>query len=105
EGNVRLQADYHHHDAGNLALLMVGLGILFAVLLYYARVLDPAEAKEQFPAVHTFLTRKWYFDELYSAGVVRPSLVVAHWFKAFDLIVIDGVIHGLAWLIVRVARW
>ncbi len=37
--------------------------------------------KEQFPAVHAFLTHKWYFDELYSAMVVRPALVVAHWFR------------------------
>ena len=41
--------------------------------------------KEQFPAVHAFLTHKWYFDELYSAIVVRPALVVAHWFRWFDL--------------------
>ncbi len=102
--NVRQIADLHHHDAGNLALLMVALGILFAVLLYYARALDPAEAKEQFPGVHSFLSHKWYFDELYSAAVVRPSLVVAHWFKWFDLKVIDGIIHGAAWLVLKIER-
>ena len=48
-------------------------------LLYYYRVLDPAEAQEQFPGVHRFLRHKWYFDELYSVMLVRPALVVADW--------------------------
>ena len=47
--------------------------------------------------------RKWYFDELYSVALVRPALVVAHWFKAFDLNVIDGVIHFIARLTVWVS--
>jgi len=64
--------------------------------LYVTRVMDPADAREQFPGVHAFLWNKWYFDELYSIAVVRPALVVAHWCRAFDLKVIDGIIHGVA---------
>src|SRR5262249_54808309 len=75
--HVRLQAHRKHDLAGALALLMVGLGFLFAWLLYGAKVLDPAEAKEQIPAVHKFLSHKWFFDEVYSVMVVRPALVVA----------------------------
>src|SRR5437588_8559509 len=86
----RYWAHEFHALSGNLALVVVGIGIIFAFLLYYYRALDPVEAREQFPGVHTFLRHKWYFDEIYSAVVVRPSLVVAHWFKAFDLWVIDG---------------
>jgi NADH-quinone oxidoreductase subunit L len=37
--------------------------------------------------------------------VVRPAIVVARWFRAFDLTVIDGVLHALARNTVRVARW
>jgi hypothetical protein len=33
---------------------------------------------------------------LYSVALVRPALVVAHWFKAFDLRFIDGILHGVA---------
>ena len=32
-------------------------------------------AAEQFPGVHRFLLHKWYFDELYSAVVVRPGVI------------------------------
>ncbi len=86
----------YHHLAGNLALAVVVIAIVFAYLVYYRGFLDPAEAKEQFPAVHRFLWHKWYFDELYSAVLVRPALVVAHWCKAFDTRVIDGAVDNTA---------
>jgi NADH-quinone oxidoreductase subunit L len=93
-------AEEYHDIAGLIALGIVGLGILFAALIYLYRVLDPAESKEQFPAVYRFLWNKWYFDELYSAILVRPALVVAGWFSAIDLRGIDGVLHGASWLTV-----
>ena len=37
--------------AGDLALGLTVLGVVFASLLYYYRVLDPAESQQQFPAV------------------------------------------------------
>jgi NADH-quinone oxidoreductase subunit L len=103
--NVRHHADRLHDVAGYLALLMVAIGLIFSSLLYYNRALDPAEAKGQVPRLHAFLWHKWYFDELYSAVVVRPALVVAACFRAFDLVVIDGIIHGVARFTVRLSRW
>jgi NADH-quinone oxidoreductase subunit L len=93
---VAVLAHEHHATAGALAVIMVMLGIVFSALIYFYRVLDPAESKEQFPALYAFLTQKWYFDELYSAVLVRPALVVARWFASFDLGVIDGVLHTVA---------
>ncbi len=37
--------------------------------------------------------------------LVRPTLVIAHWLKAFDLHVIDGLIHGIAGAAVWVSKW
>src|SRR5262249_3983776 len=71
---------------------------------YYYSVLDPRDAVDQFPAVYTFLQRKWYFDELYSVLLVRPAVIVARRFRAFDLSVIDGVLHALARGTVGLAR-
>jgi NADH-quinone oxidoreductase subunit L len=105
ELNERHKAFEYHEVAGGLALVAVALGIVFASLLYLYRVLDPGEALQQAPGLHTFLSHKWYFDELYSVAVVRPALAVAHGFKWFDLTVIDGFIHFLAWFIVLVSRW
>src|ERR1019366_9088815 len=67
--------------------------------------LDPADAKEQFPGVHAFLANKWYFDELYSAMLVRPSLAVAHWCRNFDTIVIDGFVHSISRWNLFASRW
>jgi NADH-quinone oxidoreductase subunit L len=103
--NERQAASEYHETAGALALGLVLLGILFASLLYLYPVLDPEEAERQAPRLHTFLSHKWYFDELYSVAVVRPALVVSHAFKWFDLTVIDGIIHGLARLTVLTSRW
>ena len=80
------------------------MGFVFAFLMYYLRLLNPAEAKVQFPAVHRFLTHKWYFDELYSAIIVRPGLAIAHWARAFDTYVIDGLVNGVASFFVVEAR-
>jgi NADH-quinone oxidoreductase subunit L len=96
------------HDSHLLAEVLAyttgGIGFVFAFLLYYARVLDPAEAREQFPGVHRFLWHKWYFDELYSALLVHPALAVAHWCRSFDTRVIDGTVDETARLTVRAAR-
>jgi NADH-quinone oxidoreductase subunit L len=85
-----------HTQTGLLALGLVVLGITFAMLIYRYKVLDPAEAKEQFPGIYAFLVNKWYFDQIYSVLLVKPAMVVARAFRTFDLKVIDGVLHALA---------
>ena len=98
-------AQDNHTIVGLLALGVVGIGLAFASLLYYYGVLDPNEAKEQFPGVHRFLTCKWYFDELYSALIVRPGIIIAHWCRSFDANVIDGFVHLLARWNLFTSRW
>ena len=95
----------NHGLAEILAYFAGGIGILFAVTIYLFGALNPAEAKAQFPGVHRFLWHKWYFDELYSALLVRPSLAVAHWCKAFDTRGIDAVVDNTAKATVGFSRW
>jgi NADH-quinone oxidoreductase subunit L len=85
-----------HEVAGFVALAIVGIGLVFATLVYYYRTLDAAETKEQFAPLHSFLSHKWYFDELYSVFLVRPTLVLAHGCRAIDLFGIDSVLHAVA---------
>jgi NADH-quinone oxidoreductase subunit L len=104
-GTEHHYAALYHPLAEALAFVIGGLGFVFAALLYYYRRLDPAEAAEQFPALHRFLLHKWYFDELYSAILVRPALVVARWCRNIDLWGIDGTVHAAAEATVRVSKW
>jgi NADH-quinone oxidoreductase subunit L len=97
-------AEEWHSMAEILAYFAGGLGFAFASMFYWVRLLDPAEASAQFPAVHRFLLNKWYVDELYSALLVRPALAVAHWCRAFDTKVIDGTVDGIARETVRLAK-
>ena len=106
-----------HSLVGGLALAVVLIGLAFALVLYgtpspaigwlsgFFGVLDPADAKEQFPGVHRFLTHKWYFDEIYSALIVRPGLVISHWCRNFDTYVIDGFVHLLQKLSLLTSLW
>jgi NADH-quinone oxidoreductase subunit L len=104
ERSERHRAHLLHDQAGVLALGISLLGFVFAYVIYYRRALDPAEAKEQFPKVYELLVNKWYFDALYSVMVVRPALMVAWACRFFDLKVIDGIIHTVARVTVRVSR-
>lgn len=104
QDSERYWAFHYHTLAEVLALLAAGAGVVFAFLLYYVRVLDPAEASEQFPGCYRLLARKWYFDELYSAIIVRPSLAVAGWCRSFDMRCIDGFVDFLGRFTVRLAR-
>ncbi len=96
EANVSLNAHEQHSLAGLLAFAAVVVGVAFAFLIYYFRVMNPADAVGQFPGVYRFLQNKWCFDEVYSAVLVRPALVVAGWARWFDTNVIDGTIHVIA---------
>jgi NADH-quinone oxidoreductase subunit L len=103
EVNERLLAHENHDLAGGMALLMVVVGLVFASLVYYYRVMDPQDTIEQVPFAHRFLHHKWYFDELYSALLVRPALAISNWCRAFDATVIDGSVNWLGRVSIKVA--
>ena len=71
-------------------------GFFMATMFYGLRLLDPEEVRNQFRAIHRFLLNKWWFDELYDALFVRPTLLVSRLISAFDRRWIDGLIDGTA---------
>ena len=92
-----------------LTSLVVSLGGLTLGFLIYRRL--PRGASDPLARwlgpVHTVLRNKYFFDELYAAVFVRP----AYWFgETFvyawtDRKVIDGVLHGVARLVLVVGAW
>jgi NADH-quinone oxidoreductase subunit L len=94
-----------HADAGMLALLAAFSGLLLAFFLYGLRVINPSEIARTLRGLHTFLIEKWQFDKLYEFMFVRPIVVVAQWFAAFDRKVIDGFLHAVSYAAIDVSKW
>jgi proton-translocating NADH-quinone oxidoreductase chain L len=94
-----------HSTAGKAALLSAVLGMVVAFLLYCRPVVDPARIRDQMPGVHNFLVEKWQFDNLYEAMFVKPALCVGRWCATFDRVVLDGILHASAKVVVSVSQW
>jgi len=75
------------------------IGIAVAISFYILAPATPARLSQSFAPVYRFLLNKWYFDELYDAIFVQPSLRLAKFvWHTGDEQVIDGVPSGLATL-------
>ncbi|WP_324807639.1 NADH-quinone oxidoreductase subunit L [Sphingomonas sp. LY29] len=81
------------------AVMLIGLAIAYRN--YIARPDAPAAFVAMFGGIHTFLMHKWYFDELYDAIFVRPSMALGRFFwKRGDEQTIDRFgPHGAATLV------
>ena len=74
-GNHVLE-DMHHIPEliSYLPTVMMALGFVVAWEFYIRRPELPAELARQHEPLYQFLLNKWYFDEIYDALIVRPTL-------------------------------
>jgi len=79
-------------------------GILLAAAFYWWGALKPDDVRRQFAPVYSALVNKWWFDELYDAIFVQPTMVLARVFASIDRRWIDGFLEWLAASCVRFAR-
>ena len=87
------------------ALIVMLLGFAGAYTAYIAKPDIPARFVATFPALHNFVYRKWYFDELYDAIFVKPAFWLGRQFwKLGDIGTIDRFgPNGIAWVVDRSA--
>lgn len=72
------------------AFVVMVLGFIGAYIAYIAKPDIPAKFVATFSALHNFVYRKWYFDELYDAIFVRPAFALGKLFwQAGDVGIID----------------
>lgn len=96
---VELEHKIHasHLPAMITSLLVAGLGILIAFLVYFKKIIDVDKVAERLRPLYLFLLNKWYFDEIYEKWIVVPFLLlttkVMNW---FDMYIIDGAVNGTA---------
>jgi len=102
-------------DFGSAHLLAMGASILIATagiglgVLYYGpwvglRRLNAQRSAERFGPVYRFLVHKWYFDELYHALLVKPTLWLARDVSHFDRKAVDGLVNGVGGLTVLLSK-
>lgn len=79
------------------SVAIVGIAIYLAYLLYNKRTELSTSLRARFSAVHKVLLNKYYVDELYGAVIVRPVVYLSLFlWKVFDVVVIDGLLNGMA---------
>jgi NADH:ubiquinone oxidoreductase subunit 5 (subunit L)/multisubunit Na+/H+ antiporter MnhA subunit len=82
----------------------IGLGVFYYSPWEKWKRLDAAKTASRFNPIYSFFVHKWYFDELYQAVLVGPTLKLARWISTFDRMVIDGVVNGSAKVTALVSR-
>ncbi len=68
------------------------IGITIAFRIWVARPETAPRLRERFPALHTFLFNKWYFDEAIDLLIVRPALMFG---RLIDSVLERGFIGGV----------
>jgi NADH:ubiquinone oxidoreductase subunit 5 (subunit L)/multisubunit Na+/H+ antiporter MnhA subunit len=81
--------------AMGMSVLIATSGIGFAAF-YYApgwKRFNAATAARTFGPLYDLFVHKWYFDEIYDALLVKPTLALSRFVATFDKNVIDGVVN------------
>ncbi len=90
------------HHQHNLAMILsvgiAGLGILLAFITYFWKKISADAFEKTLKPVHTFLYRKWYFDELYDATFVAATMGIAKILAWFDGAIVDGIVNGAGYV-------
>jgi NADH-quinone oxidoreductase subunit L len=78
------------------SILLAGLGILFAYVIYQWKKLSPEKMADMWPWLYKFSLNKWYVDEFYDKTFIGGTLEGSRWLSIFDNKVVDGIVNGAA---------
>ena len=79
---------------------LIGIGL--AWMLYLRRPGITLRIRDRLRGAHDFLAHKWYFDELYDAGFVRPMAAFGRFGRgAIESVFVQDVIVGGSVAVVR----
>jgi NADH:ubiquinone oxidoreductase subunit 5 (subunit L)/multisubunit Na+/H+ antiporter MnhA subunit len=85
--------------AGLSAFGAAVVGFVFATVVYLWRLVSPETLSNVFRPLYSLCWHKWWFDELYDVVFVRPTLAIGAFVAwVLDRGVIDGIVHGCAWV-------
>ena len=98
-----------HSHAGEYFLMAIAIALaatgIFAAWKIYRTYRSPEdEARLYGEKVHNVVFNKYFGDEGYWAGIIRPFLASTRWAARFDKLVIDGVVNFSA-LATKIVCW
>ena len=99
-GGAAAHAEHESPVLMYVSALLAIAGIAAAWFLYVMRRDLPEKIRESQRQIFTVLHNKYYVDEMYEAGIVRPLRGSGVFFFGLDRFVIDG----LVWLVTAVPR-
>lgn len=80
-----------------LSVVIALVGIAIAFTMYVKNTELPGKFVATFPTLHRAVFNKWYIDEIYDYVFVNPCKAAGQFlWKGFDVLVIDGVVNGVA---------
>jgi NADH-quinone oxidoreductase subunit L len=91
----------------SFALLSTGIvsaGILAAAAVFWWQGVSSATLRRVLAPLYSLLVHKFWWDELYAAAVVHPTVWVARQLRTFDVYVIDGAVNAVGLIFVALAR-
>ncbi|MBL1211991.1 MAG: NADH-quinone oxidoreductase subunit L [Ignavibacteriae bacterium] len=89
-------AHHAHYPAMILSLVLAGIGILIAFMMYVWGKIDSEKLKTKYNSLYKFSLNKWYIDEFYDASFIAGTHKSAKILAWFDYNVVDGIVNGTA---------
>ncbi|CUH44429.1 NADH-quinone oxidoreductase subunit L [Ruegeria atlantica] len=105
EGAIYIAPDNHVLDDAHAApkwvkvspFVAMALGFIVAFWFYIVNTSLPARLAQNQRPLYLFLLNKWYFDEIYDAVFVKPTIALGRFlWKRGDGNAIDGFLNGVA---------
>jgi NADH-quinone oxidoreductase subunit L len=87
-----------HVPAMVLSILLGGLGLLLAYLMYQWKKINPDKLAEKLKPLYKFSLNKWYLDEIYQATFIAGTIGIARLLSWFDNYIVDGIVNGAAFI-------
>jgi NADH-quinone oxidoreductase subunit L len=82
-----------HYPAMILSIILAGLGILFAFLMYQWKKIDADKLAEKLKPLYNLSYNKWYVDEIYSYLFIERLLDFSRFISWFDATIVDGIVN------------
>lgn len=85
-----------HYPAMILSVLLGGLGILFAFIIYHWKKISADALAEKFRKLYNGSLNKWFVDEFYDFSFISGTLSSSRILSWFDNYIVDGIVNGSA---------